>query len=123
MPVTFGVFVFEGGTLHQHLPEVPGFWADHAQVGHAPTLGHAIAFLPDSQLGRSHTGSSLMNSYHHQAVDVLAAGLTCTATAPDGVIEGVEGEGMLGVQWHPELLFERRPHAVGTFTAFMDLLN
>ena len=25
--------VFEGGTLHQHLPDVPGLWADHAQVG------------------------------------------------------------------------------------------
>lgn len=115
--------VFEGGTLHQHLPDVPGLWADHAQVGRAPTLGHAVEFLPDSQLGRAHTGTPLVNSYHHQAVDVLAGSLMSTATAPDGVIEGIEGEGLLGVQWHPELLFERHPHALGTFTAFMTLLN
>lgn len=115
--------VFEGGTLHQHLPEVASLWADHAQVGRAPTLGHAVEFLPDSRLGRAHAGCVLVNSYHHQAVDLLAAGLTATATAPDGAIEGIEGEGLLGVQWHPELLFERHPHALGTFIAFMTLLN
>ena len=92
-------------------------------IGRAPTLGHAVEFLLDSQLGRAYTGTLLVNSYHHQAVDVLAGSLMSTATAPDGVIEGIEGEGLLGVQWHPELLFERHPHALGTFTAFMALLN
>ncbi|GGR20231.1 gamma-glutamyl-gamma-aminobutyrate hydrolase family protein [Deinococcus ruber] len=115
--------VFEGGSLHQHLPEVASLWADHAQVGRAPTLGHTVEFVPDSRLGQAHPGTALVNSYHHQAVDVLAPGLRCTATAPDGATEAIEGEGLLGVQWHPELLFERHPHALGTFTAFMSLLK
>ncbi len=115
--------VMEGGTLHQHLPEVPCVWADHAQVARSPTLGHEVAFTAGSLLGQAHGGVALLNSYHHQGVDQLAPTLRATGTAPDGLIEGVEGEGLLGVQWHPEVLFERHPHALGTFTAFMTLLG
>lgn len=45
-----------------------------------------------------------VNSRHHQAVRHLGHGLEVVATAPDGVIEAVEGPGVfcLGVQWHPE---------------------
>ncbi len=45
-----------------------------------------------------------VNSRHHQAVRHLGRGLEVVATAPDGVIEAVEGPGpfCLGVQWHPE---------------------
>src|SRR5438046_2561641 len=48
-----------------------------------------------------------VNSRHHQAIDRLGAGLAVSATAPDGVAEGIEGsEGawLLAVQWHPENL-------------------
>lgn len=115
--------VLEGGTLHQHLPDVPGVWADHAQLGRGATLGHEVTFIPGSALGRAHGPAALLNSHHHQAVDEVAPTLTVTATAPDGVIEGVEGDGLIGVQWHPELLVERHPHALGTFTAFTALLG
>jgi putative glutamine amidotransferase len=46
-----------------------------------------------------------VNSRHHQSVKQLAAGFEQTATAPDGVIEGMERKGAtfcIGVQWHPE---------------------
>ena len=48
--------------------------------------------------------SCQVNSRHHQAVRHLGQGLEVVATAPDGVIEAVEGPGRfcLGVQWHPE---------------------
>lgn len=115
--------VLEGGTLHQHLPDVPGVWADHAQVARPPALGHEVAFVASFALGRAHGAVAVLNSYHHQAVDEVAPTLTVTATAPDGVIEGVEGDGLVGVQWHPELLFGRHPHALATFTAFMSLLG
>ncbi|MFB9993554.1 gamma-glutamyl-gamma-aminobutyrate hydrolase family protein [Deinococcus oregonensis] len=115
--------VLEGGTLHQHLPDVPGVWVDHAQVARPPILGHEIAFVPGSLLERAHGRSAFLNSYHHQGVDVVAPTLQVTATAPDGVVEGLEGDGLLGVQWHPEMLFERHEYALGTFTAFMNLLG
>jgi putative glutamine amidotransferase len=45
-----------------------------------------------------------VNSFHHQAVKNLGSGLKVTATASDGVIEGIEGTDapIYGVQWHPE---------------------
>jgi gamma-glutamyl-gamma-aminobutyrate hydrolase PuuD len=45
-----------------------------------------------------------VNSFHHQAVKDLGNALRVTATAPDGVIEGIEGTStpIYGVQWHPE---------------------
>lgn len=53
-------------------------------------------------------GRHRVNSFHHQAVDVLGAGLRATAwSEPDRVIEAVEWTGenfAVGVQWHPEEL-------------------
>ena len=42
-----------------------------------------------------------VNSFHHQALDALGAGLRVTAVAPDGVAEAIELDGrpVLGVQW------------------------
>ena len=46
-----------------------------------------------------------MNSRHHQALKRVGTGLRVSATAPDGVIEGIElpeARFVVGVQWHPE---------------------
>ena len=54
-----------------------------------------------------------VNSLHHQAVDRLGDGLRVTATAPDGIVEGVEVDdaaNIVAVQWHPELLRHRPEH-------------
>ena len=53
-----------------------------------------------------------MNSFHHQAVDRVGFGLRAVAWAPDGTVEGIEGEGerlVIGVQWHAETL-DGGPH-------------
>ncbi|HEX5621769.1 MAG TPA: gamma-glutamyl-gamma-aminobutyrate hydrolase family protein, partial [Solirubrobacteraceae bacterium] len=46
-----------------------------------------------------------VNSFHHQAVDVLGRGLLAVARSADGTVEAVESPGagfVLGVQWHAE---------------------
>ena len=53
-----------------------------------------------------------VNSLHHQGLRDLAPELLVSATAPDGLVEGVEIEGhpfAIGVQWHPENLVEIDP--------------
>jgi putative glutamine amidotransferase len=115
--------VLEGGTLHQHLPDVEEYWLDHAQLTRSPALGHAVDLAPGSRLARHHGERSDVNSYHHQAIDRLAPSLRAVATAPDGVIEAVEGDGLIGVQWHPELLYPVHPQGLQTFRAFMTLLE
>ena len=70
-------------------------------------------------LGRATLGA---NSFHHQAVDRLGAGLHAVAWAPDGTVEGIEGEGerfVLGVQWHAEVLDQPEAPHVRLFEALV----
>lgn len=88
-----------GGTLHQHLP-------GHRQSEPGTTPTHEVTVEPGSRLHRIVRKRTLqVNSFHHQAVDVLGEGLTVVARASDGTIEGIEGPGFtVGVQWHAETL-------------------
>ena len=64
----------------------------------------------------------MVNSMHHQAIKQLAPGLVVTATAPDGVIEAVEGlngQYVVAVQWHPEWRAHENPQS----QTFFELLG
>lgn len=95
-----------GGTLHQHLPDVPG--ADtHGRPGViGGALLHTVDLEPGSLLAEvTGTTRPTCSCHHHQAVDRVGDGLRVTARAADGVVEGLELEGapsLLAVQWHPE---------------------
>lgn len=97
--------VAHGGTLVQHLPDKAAGAVKHNSEGLAGLLLHSVA-IDDNSILRELFGAGEMavNSFHHQAIDVLGAGLKVTARAPDGVIEAIESEDgrCLGVQFHPE---------------------
>jgi putative glutamine amidotransferase len=100
--------VARGGTLHQHIE-------DHRQTeaAHEPT--HAVTLGPGSALHHL-TGRRrlVVNTFHHQAIDALGAGLEPIAHAPDGTLEAVvdpSARFLLGVQWHAEVLTHRPEHA------------
>ncbi|MFB6955562.1 gamma-glutamyl-gamma-aminobutyrate hydrolase family protein [Streptomyces sp. NPDC056309] len=87
-----------GGTLHQ---DMGGPGRDHRHVR------HPVSLAPDSALARITRADKLEAScFHHQHIDRLGEGLTVTARAADGTVEGVERAGGTGwfaaVQWHPE---------------------
>ncbi len=95
-----------GGTLIQHIPdEVPNA-LKHEQPNPRTEPGHKVAIAPGSLLHRITQSDELaVNSAHHQAVKDVAPGMVIDATAPDGVIEGIEDPRQrfcIGVQWHPE---------------------
>ena len=95
-----------GGTLIQHIPdEVAGALA-HEQPNPRNEPGHTVRIAPGTLLHRiAGVDEIAVNSAHHQAVKDVAPGTLVDATAPDGVIEGIEAPGRrfcLGVQWHPE---------------------
>lgn len=87
--------VYNGGALHQDIQtEIPNC------VNHNRT-NHEITFLEDF-LGFSEGTTHTVESRHHQAVSMLPQNFRIAATAPDGVIEAMAGEGCWGIQWHPE---------------------
>ena len=47
-----------------------------------------------------------VNSYHNQAINRLADGFKVTAISKDGIIEGIEKDNIIAVQWHPEVLMD-----------------
>ena len=93
-----------GGTLHQHVP-------GHRQAAVASEPTHTVAVAQRSRVAAILGARTLsVNSFHHQAVDRVGAGLRVVAHAEDGTIEAVEGPGfVLGVQWHAETLAEQLP--------------
>jgi len=118
-----------GGTLYQDLAEqFPGsirhdYFPTSTQFSR-DFLAHPVSVDPDTRLGRLLAARELaVNSMHHQGVRRLARGLRPSVFAPDGLIEGFEGEGaqfLVGVQWHPEELADRNESMHRLFSAFVE---
>ena len=79
--------------------------------GHAEVVGafghHPVKPVPGTRYAEIAPEETSVPTYHHQALALLAPGLTPSAYAPDGTVEAVETpltDGwVLGVQWHPEM--------------------
>jgi anthranilate synthase component 2/putative glutamine amidotransferase len=98
-----------GGTLVQHLPDVPSA-GDH-DPGAGLFARREVRTAPGSALARLLGPTATADCHHHQALDHIAPALTPTAWSEDGVVEAVEAAGRrfcLGVQWHPEAGEDRR---------------
>jgi putative glutamine amidotransferase len=95
-----------GGSLYQDLAtERPGP-VDHNPAVARTARTHQVRLEPGSRVARALGVERLApNSFHHQAIKVLAPGLVATGWTDDNLIEAVEGRGdpwLLAVQWHPE---------------------
>lgn len=122
--------VARGGTLVQDLPtERPSGTRHQCPTTEHPAdmVAHTIQVTPDSRLSAilasrlTDAGITEVNSRHHQAVNVLGAGLRIAAVAPDAVVEAVEDPARrfcVGVQWHPES-FHRTGEFLPLFEAFV----
>ena len=102
--------VARGGTLVQHLPDVEGT-IPHRQAEPGDMPSHTVAVEAGSLVARTIGTTGLaVNTFHHQAIDELGAGLEIVARAPDGVIEAIEAPShpfCIGVQWHSETMSAR----------------
>ena len=100
-----------GGTLHQHVHEIPGM-LDHrrhpvSDVDRQYAPSHAITLTVGGMLHRLVRRRTFeVNSLHSQGIERLGDGLIVEARAPDGLVEAMSVEGCasfaLAVQWHPE---------------------
>jgi putative glutamine amidotransferase len=98
------VTVALGGTLVVDLPTVgcAGHWEEERQ--NEPV--HPVSADPGTLAAAALAGARTVNSIHHQAVADPGLELVASAWCADGVIEAVEADGVLGVQWHPERLLD-----------------
>lgn len=100
--------VARGGTLIQHLPLESPSDIEHRRPKKPNRRDHAVSIRAGTRLSEIAGSPEIdVNSRHHQAVDRPAEDFVVSATAPDGVIEGLEardGRWLVAVQWHPENL-------------------
>jgi putative glutamine amidotransferase len=116
--------VSRGGTLIQDIVSQHPEAIKHEQGAPRDRHSHRVRLLEDSMLGQmAGTKSAPVNSHHHQAIETLGRELVATAWAPDGIIEAVEDPRsdrfVLGVQWHPELGWERDEFSQSQFKRFV----
>jgi putative glutamine amidotransferase len=116
--------VFRGGTLIQDIAtQVPNA-LKHEQGIPRDRPSHIVNFEESSLVRRlASRNEALVNSHHHQALGSLGKNLVATAWAADGLIEAVEDPRedrfVLGVQWHPELGWERDSISQTLFERFI----
>ena len=96
--------VIHGGTLRQHAEGHRARWDEDPPGRHREV--HKVEVRAGSKLSVIvGAGEYGVNSRHHQIIADPADGLTISAAAPDGVIEGLERPDLrfaVAVQWHPE---------------------
>lgn len=117
-----------GGSLYQDIPSQTEreFPIAHQQPFYYNIPCHRVNITENTLLHSICHGETqiAVNSSHHQCVHIPAPGLVVSAVAPDGIIEAVEKPDylnfFLGVQWHPEYLWDRDEASMGLFQAFVD---
>jgi len=115
--------VAAGGTLYQDISQHSKTVLKHRQSAPGWHASHTINIEPDTILFNifgSQTGR--VNSYHHQAVREPAEGFIISARSTDMIIEAMESQKhkfVLGVQFHPEMMWERHQEAAKIFSAFV----
>jgi putative glutamine amidotransferase len=114
-----------GGNIYQDIGMQYPTALEHSnpQSGKADII-HNVNLLEETRLSELY-GSGLkgVNSFHHQAVKDLAPALKASAYSEDGLLEAYEMGGrrfLVGVQWHPEMLFEKYPEELKLFESFIE---
>jgi putative glutamine amidotransferase len=116
--------VSRGGALIQDIGSQHPNAIKHEQGAPRDRHSHRVRLLEDSILGQlAGAENAPVNSHHHQAIETLGRELVATAWAPDGLVEAVEDPRsdrfVLGVQWHPELGWERDELSRALFSRFV----
>ncbi|MBV9925035.1 MAG: gamma-glutamyl-gamma-aminobutyrate hydrolase family protein [Acidobacteria bacterium] len=128
LAICFGMQVWNvhrGGSLIQDINSQVPKALKHEQGAPRERHSHHINIRPESLLeGLSGEASALVNSHHHQALEQIGEGLQASAWSPDGLVEAVEdmrdGRWALGVQWHPEIGWERDRLSARIFKSFLN---
>lgn len=99
----------------------------HSQEKPYDAAAHSVKIYRDTPLYYIVKADEIgVNSIHHQAVKVLSDRLAPAAVAADGIIEAVympDEKFVLGVQWHPEFMYENDEAAARLFEGFVQVCS
>ena len=118
-----------GGDIYQDIQSqyssIAPFPIAHSQPAPYQMPVHHVAITPGTRLSciASNASSISVNSCHHQAIRKVAPSLIAGGAAPDGIIEEIEMPGypfLMGVQWHPEYLWETDKTSANLFHEFVN---
>ena len=115
--------VAAGGTLYQDLSLIPGNILKHNQVSNPTLKTHKIEIKENSFISSIFGKETMVNSFHHQAIDKVANDFIVVARASDGVVEAIEHKTykfLVAVQWHPEMLAVNCEKARVLFSKFVE---
>lgn len=116
--------VSRGGTLIQDIGSQHPNAIKHEQGKPRDRHSHRVRLLDGSLLRELAAAHEVpVNSHHHQAIETVGKELVATAWAPDGLVEAVEDPRgdrfVVGVQWHPELGWQRDELSRRLFSRFV----
>lgn len=115
--------VLLGGTLYQDLPTEHPSDVSHRQMPPYENPSHDVSVEKDTPLFKLLKEERIaVNSCHHQAIKELAPSLKPMAYAQDGLVEAAylqEARFLMGVQWHPEFMYENDQNSKALFLALI----
>lgn len=115
--------VVMGGSLYQDIADECENVRNHSMKPPYDRVHHIINIDETSPLYKILEATELgVNSYHHQAVKKIGNGLREMAQTGDGIIEGLYAKDksfIMGVQWHPELLYRVSPEQIKIVSEFI----
>src|SRR3989338_5688115 len=115
--------VYFGGTLYQDIPSQYSEKINHKQSTPSDIPYHKIEIHPSTRLSKiTEADSGMVNSTHHQSIKKIGNGFNVSAVAEDGIIEAIESDNddfIVGVQWHPERIYNKDFCSKNIFTEFI----
>lgn len=115
-----------GGTLYQDIySQIEGKnIIKHSQNAPRWYPTHNVELVKDSIIWNTFKKDIIgVNSFHHQAVKDAAPGFKVTSRSADGIIESIEyieHVFAVGVQWHPELMWQEDEIFLNLFRSFVE---
>ncbi len=112
------------GTLYQDITSQVRMALEHDPAFPHAEPCHEVFIEKDTKLHKALGESSIWtNSWHHQSIKLHGKGLVVNARASDDIIEGIEHphkKWVIGVQWHPELMWQDDKIQDRLFKSFVD---
>lgn len=115
--------IYLGGSLHQDIKYYGDTNIQHVQSSNHHQPVHLVDVERDSLLSTLIGNQQRVNSVHHQCINKLGVGLVSSAVSSSDMIieayESVDKNKILGIQWHPEMMYAEGNEEMGDIFRFL----